>query len=249
MGDGGHVRVRVPVSVRVTTRTSSPGLPDQAARVQKGGIVMSPRADHGDASLCRSHPSPPVVQGERCRRHDAPPFAQRTERSPVTLDTSRGLRRLPRSSSAVPTARCAAYPECRKAPHRTVWGLLRRGARGRVSAPQPVWGFTDASAARGRGVRKAPHRGVGPFGLMGVRRCPTLPPRLQGSTIGAEGLSFRVRNGAGRFPPRYGRRNSMELATLTFPTRGVRPGLGCVGGSGTAQWTRRNNFELVGVVK
>src|ERR671912_2922491 len=33
-----------------------------------------------------------------------------------------------------------------------------------------------------------------------VRRRPTLPPRLQGSTIGAERLSFRVRNGTGRFP-------------------------------------------------
>src|SRR6476469_7856248 len=35
---------------------------------------------------------------------------------------------------------------------------------------------------------------------MFVRRRPTLPHRHQCSTIGAEGLSFRVRNGAGRFP-------------------------------------------------
>jgi hypothetical protein len=33
-----------------------------------------------------------------------------------------------------------------------------------------------------------------------VRRRPTLPRSLPRSTIGAEGLSFRVRNGAGRFP-------------------------------------------------
>lgn len=33
-----------------------------------------------------------------------------------------------------------------------------------------------------------------------VRRRPTLPPRPRSSTIGAEGLSFRVRNGTGRFP-------------------------------------------------
>ena len=33
-----------------------------------------------------------------------------------------------------------------------------------------------------------------------VRRCPTLPHPTECSTIGAEGLSFRVRNGAGRFP-------------------------------------------------
>lgn len=35
---------------------------------------------------------------------------------------------------------------------------------------------------------------------MCVRLRPTLPHRHQCSTIGAEGLSFRVRNGAGRFP-------------------------------------------------
>src|SRR3712207_3086672 len=35
---------------------------------------------------------------------------------------------------------------------------------------------------------------------MGVRRRPTLPHSLPCSTIGAEGLSFRVRNGTGRFP-------------------------------------------------
>ena len=33
-----------------------------------------------------------------------------------------------------------------------------------------------------------------------VRRRPTLPPSLPGSTLGAEGLSFRVRNETGRFP-------------------------------------------------
>src|SRR5260370_26644568 len=33
-----------------------------------------------------------------------------------------------------------------------------------------------------------------------VRRRPTLPPSPPGSTIGAEGLNFRVRNGAGCFP-------------------------------------------------
>ena len=36
--------------------------------------------------------------------------------------------------------------------------------------------------------------------LMGVRRCPTLPQGPPCSTIGAERLSFRVRNVTGRFP-------------------------------------------------
>jgi hypothetical protein len=41
-----------------------------------------------------------------------------------------------------------------------------------------------------------------------VRRCPTLPRPVGCSTIGAGGLSFRVRNGCRAFPLRYGRRNS-----------------------------------------
>ena len=33
-----------------------------------------------------------------------------------------------------------------------------------------------------------------------VRRCPTLPHPRECSTMGAVGLSFRVRDGSGRFP-------------------------------------------------
>lgn len=36
--------------------------------------------------------------------------------------------------------------------------------------------------------------------MKSVRRCPTLPQGLPCSTIGAESLSFRVRNVTGRFP-------------------------------------------------
>ena len=43
-------------------------------------------------------------------------------------------------------------------------------------------------------------RWVGGSRGMVVRLRPTLPHRLQCSTIGAERLSFRVRNGTGRFP-------------------------------------------------
>lgn len=41
---------------------------------------------------------------------------------------------------------------------------------------------------------------LGPRPLVCVRRCPTLPHPPGCSTIGAVGLSFRVRNGTGRFP-------------------------------------------------
>ena len=47
-----------------------------------------------------------------------------------------------------------------------------------------------------------------------VRRCPTLPQGPPCSTIGAERLSFRVRNGTGRFP------HAMTAVTLLpVPTR------------------------------
>ena len=46
----------------------------------------------------------------------------------------------------------------------------------------------------------SPDRVVGAPRLMVVRRCPTLPHPPGCSTIGAVGLSFRVRNGTGRFP-------------------------------------------------
>ena len=42
-------------------------------------------------------------------------------------------------------------------------------------------------------------RFLGGISLMCVRRCPTFPPGL-GSIIGAGWLSFRVRDGSGRFP-------------------------------------------------
>ena len=46
-----------------------------------------------------------------------------------------------------------------------------------------------------------------------VRRCPTFPPGL-GSIIGAGRLSFRVRDGSGRFPA------AMAAVTLVHPVWG-----------------------------
>ena len=51
-----------------------------------------------------------------------------------------------------------------------------------------------------------------------VRRCPTLPRGLPRSTIGAEGLNFRVRDGTGCFPL------AMAAATLwNYQPDGSRP--------------------------
>ena len=51
----------------------------------------------------------------------------------------------------------------------------------------------------GRNAKSPPARGWWAL-RKEVRRCPTLPQGLPRSTIGAESLSFRVRNVTGRFP-------------------------------------------------
>ena len=51
---------------------------------------------------------------------------------------------------------------------------------------------------------------------MCVRRCPTFPPGV-GSIIGAGRLSFRVRDGSGRFPAAMCRRNSIHLFSSARP--------------------------------
>lgn len=80
-------------------------------------------------------------------------------------------------------------------------------------------------------MEKGALRVQGPLFGKYVRLRPTLPHRHQCSTIGAEGLSFRVRNGTGRFPL------AMTAETLwkcqSVKLLGVPDRI-----SGTAQWTR-----------
>src|SRR6478672_7046075 len=57
---------------------------------------------------------------------------------------------------------------------------------------------------------EAPTVWLGPRPMC-VRRCPTLPHPPGCSTIGAVGLSFRVRDGTGRFP------HAMTAVTLAPP--------------------------------
>ena len=75
-----------------------------------------------------------------------------------------------------------------------------------------------------------------------VRRRPTLPRSGPRSTIGAERLSFRVRDGTGRFPL------AMVAETLLrYSVRTARLHFSSTAGgdrtSGTAQWTRSSQPE------
>ena len=73
------------------------------------------------------------------------------------------------------------------------------------------------------------------------RRCPALPRGLPRSTIGAEGLNFRVRNGTGCFPLAMAAGNSIELSARQPPPL-LPCGRGVAGASGRSpgatQWTR-----------
>ena len=57
-------------------------------------------------------------------------------------------------------------------------------------------------------------------------RCPTLPQPIGCSTIGAAGLSFQVRNGAGRFP---GAVTTTSLVFNTVPPRSASCVCACGG--------------------
>ena len=70
----------------------------------------------------------------------------------------------------------------------------RSGRPGRSRALLAVRGKSKRGRSRAHSSARPP-----PF-RKEVRRCPTLPRGLPCSTIGAESLSFRVRNVTGRFP-------------------------------------------------
>src|SRR5690349_13637826 len=69
--------------------------------------------------------------------------------------------------------------------------------------------------------------GVGPQLIVSVRRRPTLPHPPECSTIGAGGLSFRVRNETGRFPSAITTETAISDTTNT-PATPQTAGVGVV---------------------
>ena len=127
-----------------------------------------------------------------------------------------------------------------------------------LPAPQPQTAVSPGRVPPGAALRQPrgglegvghPSRpGTGTGGdrsSKGVRRCPTLPRGRPRSTIGAESLSFRVRNVTGRFPLAMAAETLWMFRSCTLPLVAG----GCVPDrpSGTTKWTRAP--ADVGVVK
>src|SRR5690349_7934113 len=101
---------------------------------------------------------------------------------------------------------------------------LMRTPTHRPNRNRDVPGFAAAALIAVFWLKKrAPFLGPFSCGVVWVRRCPTLPHPPGCSTIGAGGLSFRVRNGTGRVPTAVatGPQLSTTPATPARPRSGV----------------------------
>src|SRR6476646_3666846 len=79
----------------------------------------------------------------------------------------------------------------------------------------------------------------GPLSVTIVRRCPTLPHPVECSTIGAGGLSFRVRDGTGRSPSAKTTDNTIHIVyLLSHPPITDNDGDGGGGVLRVTQWMR-----------
>ncbi len=150
-----------------------------------GSVNSSVRTSRSSSLVSRSGGSSGRGASASSRRPDGtrPPTSARSPRSPIRpLSTPRSRRRR------------AAPPE---------------------SAPPVRFVPTDTGTdpLTTRRAKGPPGVGWGPllWWWVCVRRCPTLPHPGGCSTIGAGGLSFRVRNGSGRFPSAMAAVTCVEL--------------------------------------
>ena len=162
------------------------------AKALAGPLVLtSPAAGTPRATARPAAPGPtrpltcrPAPAGSRAAGPTAARSGRAGPRLPLTgVAASRGV---------PPAGRAARAASWRShglvVPHRSAAHAGVRREAGRVGR------------SRTRRERGPEHVAPTPVRRMVVRRRPTLPPRPRGSTIGAGRLSFRVRNGTGRFP-------------------------------------------------
>ncbi len=189
---------------------------------------------HRTVRIPRAPPAPASSVARPRRRRPAPyPYPQTGRTAdPRAAQPARP----PSPASAVPRGPPAA-------------GTCGRAGRS-STVPPPAAGAPDAPVGRPRGGRRqawgssgtggtdmvvtcdeARNCCCGPRRPSVVRRRPTLPPSPPGSTIGAERLSFRVRNGTGRFPLAMTAVTLWRYGRAALPAPGaVKPRRRCWGG-------------------
>ena len=173
----------------------------------------------------------PCCAGRTCQRaaaYESPVFAARTDAalevlvachpafvhasataSPASLPETDGPGQRPeiRSHFASVTDRAGAGRRRLDAGHA---GAHTRWVRQACQAAVPRRAPPGEGVSPSERKRDRPESGQ-PLLLSVFRRCPTLPRGLPRSTIGAEELNFRVRNGTGCFPFAMAAGNSMGL--------------------------------------
>ena len=203
LGPGGPEVLRPTRSSRSPAERASPGRSVRRSR--------SPRPTDRTAGTATTRRSSLVpAPGRRC--HPGP-FVVATGRDPSRCRPCPAGR--PRSDPPRPEARPVVAirlpPEpCRlRAPH------PRSLSRGRLSPEPSAILIGPAYAAVLPAKKKAPAKRRGPFLYIECRRRPTLPHPDECSTIGAGGLSFRVRDGTGRSPSAKTTDNTINLSPQT----------------------------------
>lgn len=183
---------------------SFPGVPGPPAR----SADMPPRHDALQARLATVLAAPPSVMRPRTGPGSPSwtpwpscgPCAQRPRPSAAA---SRPFHRSPQQQPSLDehhlgTERCTGNSLSSVSRHEPTSGL------GADTGRQPGWRDCMITNRGKCGIRMrmtvTPGCGGDRHRVGVVRRCPTLPRGLPRSTIGAVGLSFRVRNGTGRFP-------------------------------------------------
>ena len=199
-------------------------VPPRPGRHRRGPNRLPPAsARAGPCRPARSRRTArPAATGRRRARLPSPPWTARTLPPAAGAPGAAGHARSSGTPSTAPRARWHHGREHRRRGQRRRRGLRR--PHGAVALPPPRFHLpgmshgpaTSQSAASqqktgGRFQRKRPPAKF-------VRRRPTLPRGPPRSTIGAEGLNFRVRNGTGCFP--------FAMATETLWRCGARPHLG-----------------------
>ena len=187
-------------------------------------------------------PAPPPLRAPPAR---TPPTREPPAREPpVRAPPPRAAPPVPvRTACARPAARARAGRLCR--PGRPCWGgRLCWGDRfahclSRVPltlrVPQPRLPTSNRCHYSTQTYEEGRSTSSGATLFKHVRRRPTLPRGPPRSTIGAEELNFRVRNGTGCFP------FAITAETLLRCHRPSGPDGDRI--SGTAQWTRNNKWS------